>query len=340
MVNSVKKVFNRVKGWFSPTMAKSVGAICVVLVLFQVITATARLDLVGHLTANGTLASAASETAEVVISPKYNSKIDALFGDASMVTVVCGDKTTTVITPDDTVGNIVAMAGIELSVHDLVSPSVDTLITADSVVDVVNIDYTVTNTQVAVPYGTKTVKSDKLLAGTKQITAGKDGVKVYTYNNKVVDGVVVNSELVGEEITVEPVDEIITIGTGGTNPDNPHGWISTLLPNEDILLDENGIPVNYVEKMVGTATAYHGDPATSTGVTPQPGYIAVNPKVIPYGTKMFIRSTDGKFLYGYAVAADTGGACMKNKIIADLYFPTEDSMHAFGRRQIEIYILK
>ena len=88
------------------------------------------------------------------------------------------------------------------------------------------------------------------------------------------------------------------------------------------------------------ATAYtHTGNRCSTGVKPQPGYIAVNPKVIPYGTEMFIKTTDGKYIYGYAVAADTGGFIKRHPTGIDLFFDTEKECINFGVRTAEIYIL-
>ncbi len=278
--------------------------------------------------------------ADIITTERLGNSLSINLDRAFPVVISCGNTTKTIYTQEDTVANIAALAGISLSEHDLVSPAANTLLTAKSIIDIVDIDYTTTSTTQVVPFTVKTIRSPKLLAGTKNITAGADGVKVYTYKNKFVDGEMVETTCIGEEMIKQPVDMVITIGTGTYNPDHPYGWISNLAPKSEITVDAGGAPVDYVKKMVGTATAYHGDTGTSTGATPQPGYIAVNPKVIPYGTKMYIRSTDGKFIYGYAIAADTGGACMKNKIIADLYFPTEESMHSFGRREIEIYILE
>lgn len=279
-------------------------------------------------------------SSDIITSTKYGNDIDITVDRAFSVTIAHGDTTSTIMTHDNTVANIVNLAGIKLSEHDLVSPSADTLITSESYIDIVDIDFTTTSEEVSIPYETKTIKSSKMLAGTKKVTAGSEGVMVYTYQNKVVDGEIVETVCIGEDIIKEPVDEVITIGTGTAEAANPSNWISTLVPPMEILLDSNGIPVNYVKKMTGTATAYHGDPTTSTGVKPQPGYVAVNPAVIPYGTKMYIRSSDGRYTYGYAVAADTGGACLKNRIIVDLYFPTIASMNKFGRRGVEIYILE
>ena len=65
--------------------------------------------------------------------------------------------------------------------------------------------------------------------------------------------------------------------------------------------------------------------------------MAVDPKVIPLGTKMYIVSADGEYLYGYCVAEDTGGAIQGN--IVDLFFNTYEECIQFGRRDVLIYIL-
>lgn len=118
-------------------------------------------------------------------------------------------------------------------------------------------------------------------------------------------------------------------------------YISTLTPSNDFKLDKNGIPVSYKKVITGKATAYSysAGSLTATGRKVRPGYIAVNPKQIPYGTKMFIRSSDGKYIYGYASAEDTGGFVKGGKIIADLFFKTDSACYNFGVRNIEIYIL-
>ena len=60
---------------------------------------------------------------------------------------------------------------------------------------------------------------------------------------------------------------------------------------------------------------------------------------IPYGTKLYIASEDGSYVYGYAIAEDTGGAAMAGDIVADLYMNSEAECCEFGRRVLNIYIL-
>lgn len=115
--------------------------------------------------------------------------------------------------------------------------------------------------------------------------------------------------------------------------------VSELKPSKDFKLDKNGIPVNYKKKITGTASAYSCGTHTATGKRVKPGYIAVNPRQIPYGTKLFIRSSDGSYVYGYASAEDTGGFVKWGNTVADLFFWSESTCNQFGRRGVEIYVL-
>lgn len=76
---------------------------------------------------------------------------------------------------------------------------------------------------------------------------------------------------------------------------------------------------------------------TSTGTKVKVGSVAVDPKVIPYGTRMFIVSNDGSVVYGYAVAEDCGGAIKSDRI--DLFHETHGEALIFGRKDCTVYIL-
>lgn len=115
--------------------------------------------------------------------------------------------------------------------------------------------------------------------------------------------------------------------------------ISELDVPENVALDENGIPAEYKYCTEGKATAYTGDPATASGRTPMPGHIAVDPKEYPYGTELYIVSADGNYVYGYCVAADTGGFVNTSNIDVDLYMDNEQMCDDWGRRDIIIYVL-
>ena len=79
-----------------------------------------------------------------------------------------------------------------------------------------------------------------------------------------------------------------------------------------------------------TSTGYVLRGRTSSGVPTGPGVVAVDPSVIPLGTRLTVPG------YGEAIAADTGGSVIGNTI--DLWFPTLAQAHAWGRRTVTITI--
>lgn len=91
-----------------------------------------------------------------------------------------------------------------------------------------------------------------------------------------------------------------------------------------------------------TATAYYafgsggndinGNGITATGLRARKGIVAVDPRVIPLGTKLFIPG------YGEALAADTGGWIKNDRI--DLCFETLEECFRFGRRIIRVYLIE
>lgn len=109
----------------------------------------------------------------------------------------------------------------------------------------------------------------------------------------------------------------------------------------NIVLDENNVPINYVRTVHGKACAYTAEPGAlmSTGKEVFQGYVAVNPEIIPYGSKLYIVADDGE-VYGYAIAADTGGSVMRGSIVVDLFMWSYDDCIQWGNKNVTIYIIE
>jgi len=103
----------------------------------------------------------------------------------------------------------------------------------------------------------------------------------------------------------------------------------------------SGEVLTYTHKEVFRATAYCpadvGGQVTALGTPTRVGAIAVDPSVIPYGTKMFIVSQDGQYIYGVAVAEDCGKSIKGNRI--DLFYETDSECVKFGIRDCDVYFL-
>lgn len=114
--------------------------------------------------------------------------------------------------------------------------------------------------------------------------------------------------------------------------------ISDIPVPDDILFDENGVPLNYSRKLAGKSTAYCMGHTTATGTSVHEGVVAVDPRIIPYGSKMYIVSNDG-WVYGYSSAEDTGGFIYWNNApIVDLYVNTTSFAYQWGNRGVTVYI--
>lgn len=191
---------------------------------------------------------------------------------------------------------------------------------------------------VDIPFQTNYCNDASLPAGVeKVITKGQDGQMLCLANVTYENGVETDRTVIRQTVTQQPVNELVAVGTGAAqcNPDKAvisDGYIT--LPTGEIL--------TYSGTMVVEATAYsHLDEGcdfiTSTGTTVRIGTVAVDPRLIPYGTRMFIISNDGQHTYGVATAEDCGGAIINKRI--DLYYPTKQECFEFGRRDCTIYFL-
>ncbi len=258
------------------------------------------------------------------------------------VYITQGDKTLEIEFFEGTVADALEQANLTVDKFDFVEPSLNTEITKTCYIDYTNVDYVNSSIKEKIPYDTEKEYSSKIKKGNTKVTQdGSDGVKLVNYTEKFVNGVSAGKKVTDTTVLTKAVNKKITVGTKTAGKKaNPSNWVSTLSPKKEIKLDKNGVPVNYKSKMTVRATAYtYTGNRCSTGVNPQPGYIAVNPKVIPYGTEMYIKTVDGKYIYGYAVAADTGGFIRNYPTGIDLFFTTESACQTFGVRSAEIYIL-
>ncbi len=128
--------------------------------------------------------------------------------------------------------------------------------------------------------------------------------------------------------------------TGAYTSCIPGTPISQMQMPESLTFDENGVPENYLYCIEGKATAYYGGSMTATGSPTRPGVVAVDPREIPYGTEMWIVSADGRYVYGFARAEDTGGFIYwENGATVDLYMNSYADCCVWGWRGVKIYIL-
>lgn len=254
------------------------------------------------------------------------------------VSVALEGETTYVSVTGGTVAEAVEAAGITLAEGDELNLDPDAEVAEGDEITITRTRYLEYDVVETYAHKVETNYSKSLRIGKVKVTKkGVNGKKLTTYRVKIVDGQVVDTEKVGSTITKKAVTEVRTIGTNGKIPLSQ--------AKEEIALDKKGQPLKYKKLLTGKCTAYSSEEGTvgtitSTGMKAQVGVVAVNPKVIPYGTKLYIVSPDGKYVYGYAIAGDTGGGVMKNVLLADLFMDTIYECNQFGRRTMNVYILE
>ncbi len=288
------------------------------------------------------LATLSSENYKVTEVTEKGNKINISLKYTFPVFVTLGKETHEVsVLKGSTVSEAIGLANITLDEHDTVNLALDSVIDNTVYIDVVDINY-VTNTKTyRIPYTSKTVYSSKT-TGKTVTTKGSEGEKTVTTLTKYVNGEAVSTETVSETVTKEAVNQVITIGTKkpAVTTSASVKCISQLTPSSPIELDKNGNPVTYKSHKTVQATAYYEPNGRgASGVYLKPGHVAINTNLYPYGTKFYIKSSDGKYIYGYAVAADTGGFVSSRPNNFDLFFSSEAECVAFGRRNIEVYVL-
>ena len=273
------------------------------------------------------LTSLAYDGMEINIDRAYN------------VYVQDGDETYIYRTTGCKAGEAVYAAGLTLDEEDELDVPPETELSEGDTVQVLRCVYTERTAEESIDYGTTVVEDSNLFEGQSRILSnGVCGTQEVLYRDKYLGASCVASEPIQKTVTSEPVNAVKAVGTrvfsvSGKVP------ISNLTLPEGFELDQNGVPASYQYYMDGVATAYYGGGITASGIPAAVGYVAVNPKVIPYGTKLWVASLDGEYVYGYAIAADTGGFVKGGWADMDLYMDTESECWQFGIRGVRIYIL-
>lgn len=287
------------------------------------------------------------------------------------VDIVYGNETYTVTTYGETVEELLGRLELEIGENSTVSAAL-TDETYDGMTITVTQSIAARETYtVTVAYETQYCFDASLPSGSQIVlTEGSNGQIQYTDAVQYVNGYEVSRTTVERTVLSEPVDALVAIGAGVELPDyvqytklesvdttektdEPEEDTTQMVAEsadvcgelviaDDYIITEDGEVLTYTDTMQVVATAYHSsdpgcDNTTSTGTTVRVGVVAVDPTMIPYGTRMFIVTNDGQYIYGIAVAEDCGGSIKGNRI--DLYFDSVSECWNFGIREATIYFL-
>ncbi len=210
------------------------------------------------------------------------------------------------------VKDVLAKEQVTLGPKDLVTPQPDEMVTANTTIKVVRVTEKVTTIQSNLPYQVVAKPGDFPVGlSDRIINRGSLGLAQQTVKITYEDGVEVDRAILSQQTLRKPVDEIVARGSQTT-------------------VTRGGQVINFKRAYLVRATGYSGGGSTSLGISVQRGVVAVDPRVIPYYSKLWVEG------YGWGRALDTGGAIKGNRI--DLYFDDEADAWAWGSRNVIVYV--
>lgn len=269
----------------------------------------------------------------VVTETDDNNSIHIL--RAYNVPVTVDGSTREVVTTGGTLEEVLSDGGVTLGPDDETEPARGTVIEEGDSITVHRVTYDTYTVEEVVP--TEVVYEYTSLFYRQQsyeqvMQEGSDGLDQVTYRDKYVDGVLTETAELERTTLVGMVQHIVK-AYGENAP------VSSFVGPEIV----DGQPAEGVAQVFTSqrSTGYSAS-ATAKGASGRRlsyGTVAVNPNVIPYGTLLYITSDDGRFVYGYAYAADTGTAMMTGHAFIDLYYETYEESVKNAVIPVTVYVI-
>lgn len=283
------------------------------------------------------------------------------------ITVLVGDREIAVYQRNMTAKQVLQRVGVMLGEKDTISVSLDRVIKSGETIQVDQEMKTVVTVNREVPFKNTTLSNKDLNPGEKRIDQyGETGLIKEYYEITRMSGVEVHRVLIKSEVVRQPVNQVMYVGpayvkpkdtkTAGTGNNSGVRLMSSTTgtgapSSSNQLLTTRSKNFSYKSSFVMIATAYDlsyastgklpgmdGYGITKSGTKARVGTVAVDPTIIPLGTKLYIEYADGSGAYGYATAEDTGSAIKGYRV--DLFFNTYQECIEFGRRRVVVYILE
>lgn len=272
------------------------------------------------------------------IEPGLDSKVNdgdkIIIKKAVNVDVAVDGKTLRIATAETNVDEMLEAEGITVSDYDRVSPLKTQSITDGMKITITRVSSEIVKDVKSIDYATEIKKDNNLASNvTKVVQEGQSGEREITTRVVYEDGKEVSREVIGDTVTRQPIQKVLLQGTLGV-----------------LNVSRGGEQVLYKKAIRVKATAYcacylctgkyrtsDGYARTASGSIAKrnpDGYstIAVDPRVIPLGTKVYVEG------YGFAIAEDTGGAIKGN--IIDVFQNSHSEALKWGVRYKNVYVIK
>jgi uncharacterized protein YabE (DUF348 family) len=246
--------------------------------------------------------------------------------------VVVGGKEQEGWSTSTTVADFLSQQGITLNELDRVEPALTETVTSNALIKVIRVEKVTDVVEEPIKFAVVTKKDGSLEKGKQKVmTEGQEGLLSKKYEVTLEDGKEVSRNLVSETKVRDKMDKVVAMGTKEIAVQVSRGTPAAARQASD----KSSGKEFFVSSTAYTASCNGCSGITATGynlkANPNAKVIAVDPSVIPLGTKVYVEG------YGYAVAADKGGAIKGNKI--DVFFPNKSQAYRWGNKRVKIKIL-
>jgi uncharacterized protein YabE (DUF348 family) len=246
------------------------------------------------------------------------------------ISIFADGEEKTIYSVGETVSSALKRAGVSLGEEDLINLSLSENITDKANITIRRVSYATEVLEEEIPFSIsqRATPLIKRAGRVVVLTKGKNGTRETTLSRKLIDGQEVSRTVISEKITSSPTTQVSLVG-------NPSVAASPKAPPAGITIN-NGVPSSYKAVYEGRGTAYSSSGHRFLTL----GCVAVDFKKIPRGSIVYVVSSDGSFVYGVAVAADTGTSLASGHTLVDCFFPTYKESLWFGAKKMKVYVLK
>lgn len=278
----------------------------------------------------------------IILGPKDKTSIgidskvkneDKIYIKKSMdVQVEVDGKMLTMNSAESDVESMLKAEGVKVNEADKVLPSNDQPLEKGLKVTIIRVETKTVKEAKPLAYSTVTKNDGSLEKGKqKLVQSGKTGEKLVTTKVIYENGKEVSRKVISEAVTKKPVQKVVAMGT------KPK--VQPVSTKYSASRGTSSVGANRIISVRSTAYSPrkdHGRATTASGMVAVRDVdgistVAVDPRVIPLGTKLYIEG------YGYAIAADTGLAIKGNKV--DLFFNTLSEAKSWGARYVNVHII-
>lgn len=276
-----------------------------------------RAQTVGQLVREQQITLGELDVVEPALSAPLKDGLHIQVHRSFSVKLVNGDQAKVYqVRPGSDVAWLLSHAQVALGPADVVEPGPESPLAPGTTVRITRVSQKTIREERPIPFAVVRRGDPDMFRGIeKVIQKGREGKEVRIYRVTYHNGKEVKRELVDTSVAQNPTNQIVAYGTlqvasrGGTR-----------------------FTFDRVIDVISTAYSPATGIYTCTGARARRGTIAVDPRLIPLGTRLYVEG------YGFGVAQDVGSAIQGARI--DVFFESEAQAQAWGIRRVRVYILR